>query len=259
MPADIILYAIIAAGLFFWLRSMLGESREDEIKRPNAIDEYKKHMEQQEKESFTEKEAAFDTPQTDEGDTINIDVTKPTLNPKTLAEINDKGVEKALFQIAMADKAFNLDDFIEKAQDAFVIIINAYSEGNREILNEMLAQQVYEPFIEAIGDREKRGEVLEMDVHAVKKAEIRKAWMDGKMAYIAIRFQALETAVLKNKEGKILSGNPEVVSEKIDVWTFGKNTKTNDPRWFLYETDMDDDVAFQDEYRASSESQAGLN
>jgi predicted lipid-binding transport protein (Tim44 family) len=250
MSADIILYAIIALGLGFWLRNMLGETSEDDIKRPNPIDEYKKQMDAQEKEAQGNV-TQFDDERGPEN--AHVDVTKPTLNPATLAEIDNKAVEQALFKIAMADKSFNLDDFIEKVQDAFVIIINAYSEGDRETLNEMLSQQVYEPFIEAIEDREKRGESLEMDVHAVKKAEIRKAWIDGKMAYIAIRFQALETAVLKNKDGKILSGNPEVVSEKIDVWTFGKNTRSGDPRWFLYETDMDDDVAFQDEYKASSE------
>lgn len=259
MPTDIILYAVIAAGLFFWLRSMLGETDENDPKRPNPIEEYKKHMEQQDKEVLSESNPALSGDSTDLEGQVRIDVTRPALNPSILAEIDDKEIEHNLVKISTADKAFNLDDFIEKAQDAFVIIINAYSEGDRETLNEMLAQHVYEPFIEAIEDREKRGEILEMDVHAVKKAEIRKAWMEGKTAYIAMRFQALETSIIKNKEGKVLSGNPEVVSEKIDVWTFGKNTKSNDPRWFLYETDMDDNIAFQDEHKVAQNTQPTVN
>lgn len=246
MPVDIIIYAIIAGGLFFWLRSLLGETHGEERQRPNPFEEAG------EEEAEIKPTPIYEAEGLDRKTQQQEPQNKPiALDPEILKDIDDQGIEKELFKISLADKNFNLSDFIENAQEAFVVIIDAYSEGDRETLEDMLAQQVYEPFIEAIEDREQRGEVVEMDVHAVKQADIRKAWMDEKMAYIAIRFVAKETVVIKNKDGKILSGNPDVVTEKIDVWTFGRNTKSSDPRWFLYETDMDDGVAFQDEHKTS--------
>jgi predicted lipid-binding transport protein (Tim44 family) len=269
MPIDIIIYAIIAAGLFFWLQNMLGETHGEERDRPNIVDELEKHVKQKEAEKEAKKKAAEDQDDHIENVTPIDEMPSPisqmqmgsvtsktsqALDADILDDLNDKGIEKELFKIAQNDRNFQLKDFIENAKDAFVMIIEAYSEGDRETLEDMLAQKVYEPFIEAIEDRESRGETVDVDVHAVKDAKIRKAWTDGKMSYIAIRFVAMETLVITNKDGEVLSGNPDTVSEKIDVWTFGRNTKTSDPRWFLYETDMDDGVAFQGEHKVGDKS-----
>lgn len=259
MPIDIIIYAIIAAGLFFWLKNILGETHgEEQRQRPNPFDEMQKRLDEQanRKEEEMRLTDVADSPELAAAE-YDAHVTPKSnveaLDPDILEQINDKGIEKELFKISRADRGFSLKEFMENAEDAFVMIINAYSEGDRATLEDMLSQQVYEPFIEAIEDRESRGETVDVDVHAVKDTTVRKAWMEGHMAYIALRFVANETAVIRNKDGDILSGNPDVVTEKIDVWTFGRNTKTNDPRWFLYETDMDDGVSYQDEHKLARE------
>ena len=37
MPADLIVYAVVAAGLIFWLRSILGTRHGEEHERPNPF------------------------------------------------------------------------------------------------------------------------------------------------------------------------------------------------------------------------------
>jgi len=34
----------------------------------------------------------------------------------------------------------------------------------------------------------------------------------------------------------ITSGHPDKMTEMTDVWTFGRDTRSKDPTWMLYET-----------------------
>jgi predicted lipid-binding transport protein (Tim44 family) len=232
MPMDVLIYAVIAVFLGLWLRNMLGTKHGGERQRPNPFEKSESQDNVLDQKEVKEHIAAYERKQDSQAEATQT----PALSPEMLKQIDDKNIEDGLFQISLADKEFNLETFVENAKDAFVFIVGAFADGDRETLQDLLSQNVYEPFEEAISDRESRGEVVDLDVHAVKEANILKAEMDGKTALITVRFVASETTVLKNKEGDILSGNPNTTVEKIDVWTFGRNTKSNDPRWFLYET-----------------------
>ena len=63
------------------------------------------------------------------------------------------------------------------------------------------------------------------------------------MAYITVHFSAEETTVTRSEDGEIIAGNPDKVVEMQDIWTFGRDIKSKDPSWLLYETrgDFDED------------------
>src|SRR5690606_39836599 len=61
------------------------------------------------------------------------------------------------------------------------------------------------------------------------------------LAYITIRFIADETCVVRDKDGVILSGDPDRITEMNDIWTFVRDIKDRDPRWLVQET-RDGDV-----------------
>ena len=81
------------------------------------------------------------------------------------------------------------------------------------------------------------------EIHAVKKAEVIAARLEGKKAFVTVRFTADETTVTKNSNGEIIEGNPDKVVQMRDVWTFGRDVNSKDPRWLVYETrdDLEDD------------------
>lgn len=243
MPIDILIYGVIAGFMVLWLRSLLGTRNEDEPQRPNPFEQHRQEQ--------AEKEAQEDAPENvasihDLEPAMHAEpVKEEPLSPEILSAISNKDVEAGLVNISKIDRDFSLEGFLENAKDAFVIIIEAFAEGDRETLQELLAQHVYVTFEEAITEREKNGERVEQDVHSVREALIKQAWVDKKMAFITVRFVATETSVITSKSGDTIAGDPNRVSEKIDVWTFGRNTKSGDPRWFLYETQADDDVAAQ--------------
>ena len=43
---------------------------------------------------------------------------------------------------------------------------------------------------------------------------------------------------VKDKNSKIIAGDPEKVKKVYDTWKFSKNVKSNDPNWSLIETNI---------------------
>lgn len=226
----LILYAIVAAGLVFWLRSLLGTRSGDERERPNP---------------FTapppEIKPAAAGQQADDGIiTLPLAENRPAL-PRNVTIANE-AVERALFEIARQDPDFDVAKFSMGAQDAFAIIVESFAAGDRDTLKNLLEIQVYDAFNAALATREESGETMNTEIHAVRKAEILDAKIDGRVSYVTMRFIADETCVIRGKDGTILSGDPDRITEMNDIWTFSRTIRSKDPRWLLHQT-RDGDVA----------------
>ncbi len=230
MPADIILYALVAAGLVFWLRSILGTRHGEERERPNPFAQQKAEAAP---DAFTPSDRTFAQPVAEEPP------ASLRLPPRT--SIASRSVEEGLMDIVHSDRGFDLIRFMNGAQEAFVMIVEAFAKGDKATLQELLADPVYKAFSGAIAAREKMGETVSTEIHAVRKSDIIEASLKGHDAFITIRFTADETCVVRDKDGKILSGNPDRITEMVDVWTFTRDVKSKDPTWGVCET-RDDKV-----------------
>mgnify|MGYP000194541360 CR=1 FL=1 len=144
-------------------------------------------------------------------------------------------------EVIEAFKDFDINFFLEGAQEAFVIVVEAFGEGDRDTLNGLLAPNVFDAFDQAIAEREKNDETMQTEIHAIKKAEITDARLDRKTALITVRFTAEETSVIKDSNGEIVSGHPDKVTQMRDMWVFSREVRARDPRWFLHETKGDFD------------------
>jgi predicted lipid-binding transport protein (Tim44 family) len=51
-----------------------------------------------------------------------------------------------------------------------------------------------------------------------------------------VRFVSDQVNVTRDAEGNILDGDPEQLSEIVDLWTFARDTSTRDPNWELVST-----------------------
>ncbi len=227
MTPELLLYVLAAAGLVFWLRSILGTRHGDERERPNP---------------FTapppESTAALPV-DVDEAAAAIMQDSKPAL-PRNVS-IASEDVERALSEIARTENDFEIGRFSMAAQDAFALIVESFAAGDRDMLRNLLEPPVFQAFDGAIAARENAGETMSTEIHAVRKAEIMDAKIDGRVAYITIRFIADETCVIKSKDGAILSGDPDRITEMNDIWTFARPIKSRDPAWLLHQT-RDGDV-----------------
>lgn len=225
----LILYAIVAAGLVFWLRSLLGTRSGDERERPNPFTAPPPEV----------KPAAVGQQGDDGIIALPLAENRPAL-PRNVTIANDD-IERTLFEIARQDPDFDVAKFSMGAQDAFAIIVESFAAGDRDTLKNLLEIQVYDAFNLALANREESGETMSTEIHAVRKAEILDAKIDGRVAYVTIRFIADETCVIRSKDGAILSGDPDRITEMNDIWTFSRTIRSKDPRWLLHQT-RDGDV-----------------
>lgn len=225
MPTDILIYAFIAGVLIVWLRNILGTKHGDERQRDNPFSN------------------ADDKTTENRGrvvDIVDAPNTLPGLHdaaaPLKDIVIRNPQAEEGLLELMRLSRDFDPKKFIMNAKDAFAMVVESFAAGDRRMLRDLLAPSVLRDFEQVIDERQAREEKVVTEVHAVRRAEILDVRIYGKMAYITIRFTADETCVIRDKEDKIIVGNPDRVTEMVDVWTFGKDIKSRDPIWLVYET-----------------------
>ncbi len=233
MSADLLVYGVVAAGLIFWLRSILGTRHGDERERPNPL---AGAPAQENAANVTELGIA------QEGQVLSPAqrISALAQNPKGAFGIENKTAENGLIEISKLEKSFDIDFFGQAVQDVFVLIVEAFAKGERETLEDLLRKDVYDAFEAAISNREKSGETLSSEIHAIRKAQVTAAMVEKKTAFITVRFVADETRINRDSEGNILSGHPDHTSSMVDIWTFSHDLTGKDPRWLLVETRSED-------------------
>lgn len=232
IPADIILYALVAAGLIFWLRSVLGTRHGDERQRPNPFVSSGEHKAE-------EATAASRSPLNDQDEVIEQESYDPFSDKEI---IPDESVQQRLLELRKSEPDFDPQAFASNAEEAFIMIVQAFARGERDTLRELLSADVYDAFENEITDREKRGETTTTEVQAIRNTQITDCRLDGGMAFITLKVHAEETCVISDEEGNTISGNANRPTEVIDLWTFGKKLRSRDPVWYLYKTDTGEHV-----------------
>lgn len=231
MPADILIYALVAAGLVFWLRSVLGTRHGDERQRPNPFTAQPPGSPDASGNPISALPGLL--PGADNQNMLAEAIALPKDSRFALTAPN---AEATLTALARQDRNFHLGNFLQGAQDAFVMIVEAFAAGDRDLLKSLLSPAVYSAFESAITAREGRGETMVTEIHALRKIEINDIQLKDKTIDITLRFVADETSVTKNSAGIVIDGNPDRVSETIDIWTLTRSLKSKDPTWFLHET-----------------------
>lgn len=239
MPIDLFIYIVIAVVLVIWLRNTIGSKHGSETDRSDIIDQLKERQQQRQ-------QAAENTTSNSSGRLIDLNVPPRTAidsDPTTLLDgISIEGgvdTAKEIADFMQFDSSFEPKPFIAGAKEAFPMIVEAFAKGDLRMLKMLLSDGVYMTFEQAIEDRKNKGETLATDVHVVKDAKIMGIKKIDKMIYIKLRFLAEETIVIRDSNNNIIHGNPDKLVSMNDVWTFGREAKSKDPTWYLYETSDD--------------------
>ena len=146
-------------------------------------------------------------------------------------------VERALREIAAADRRFDTLAFLEGARSAYGMILEAFWKGDKAELLQLTDRDVYEGFAAAIDARVAAGETLENRLIRVEETTIVGASFNAPMARITVRFHADVAAVTRDAEGTMIAGSLDDAIESHDIWTFSRNVQSAEPDWLLDETD----------------------
>lgn len=155
---------------------------------------------------------------------------------KGIAE-TDSPLAAGLDAIAAGDANFDPQHFLTGARAAYEMIVNAFAEGDRRTLKNLLSREVYDGFEAAITGREKRGETVENRFVSIDNAEITAAELRGRTAQLTVRFQSKLVTATRDKNGNVIDGNAEKVTDITDVWTFARDLSSRDPNWKLVATE----------------------
>jgi len=146
-------------------------------------------------------------------------------------------VATGLDAIAAVDTEFDAKHFLTGARAAYEMIVTAFAQGDRRALKNLLSRDVYDGFDSAISGREQRGERVETRFVAIDSSDITAAEMRAKTAQVTVRFVSALVSATHDKDGKVIDGNPEKVTDHTDVWTFARDVSSRDPNWKLVATE----------------------
>lgn len=161
-----------------------------------------------------------------------------TPEPRELANRNiEPAAEAGLRQIVAGEPGFDVGQFLQGAQAAYRMTLEAFWQGDEAALAGLTEEQVRAAFAEAIAARTAAGETLDNRLVAIERAVIADAAVHGRDARITVRFDADIAAVTRGAEGQMIAGSLTDAVETHDVWTFARTLKSGDPNWKLADTD----------------------
>lgn len=215
---DILFFAMVAAFIALRLRSVLGRRTGHERRRSNGW-------------AGSQADGRSDN-------VVNLpDRSQSAAEAdRAIADLGDGQAKAALTQIRLADPHFDLRGFLDGAKKAFEMIVDAYASGNKEALAPLLADDVLAGFTSAIDQRQASGQTLETQLIAIQDAEVADAAMVDSRARITVRFTSEQVNILRDAAGEVVDGDPNAAEEVVDIWTFERDTRSDDPNWLLVET-----------------------
>jgi predicted lipid-binding transport protein (Tim44 family) len=162
--------------------------------------------------------------------------TAPSASPAAESVV-DSSAGDGIRAIVAADSDFDVARFLEGAQAAYRMILEAFWRGDEEALGRLTGDEVRDAFLRAIADRKAAGHVLDNRLVAIERAVIERARLSGQMASVTVRFDADVAAVTRDADGNVVAGSMTDAVPTHDVWTFSRHVRADDPNWVLVETD----------------------
>lgn len=148
----------------------------------------------------------------------------------------DSTARAGLLAIAAADASFAPEPFIGGAKAAYEMIVTEFAAGNRKALKPLLSPDVYEGFVDAISQREARGEKVDTRFVGINKADIVDAELKSKTAQVTVRFLSQFITATRDRAGVLIDGDPMKVRDLADIWTFARELPAANPNWRLVAT-----------------------
>jgi predicted lipid-binding transport protein (Tim44 family) len=225
-----IIFLALAVFIFLRLRSVLGQRTGRE--RPP----YDPYAAREPARPATEKVVALPNRMPEAAAPPPAEPGVPGERWKGIAEVGTP-LAAGLDTIIGADPNFDPKHFLTGARAAYEMIVNAFADGDRRTLKNLLSRDVYDGFETAITEREKRGETVENRFVSIDNAEVTAAELRARSAQLTVRFQSKLITATRDKDGNVTDGNAEKITDVTDVWTFARDLSSRDPNWKLVATE----------------------
>ncbi len=162
--------------------------------------------------------------------------------PKAMSNFFPKGMEVLKdIENNEAIRSGNIDEeakknFLKGAEIAYEQIITSFAKGDKKSLKDLLGKKLFVEFSTAIDERKKMEFKNETTFIGLKSAKILEFKKIENIYKVTVAFVSEIITCVKDKNDKVIEGNPDIVKTVNDVWKFSKNMWSQDPTWYLVET-----------------------
>ena len=126
-------------------------------------------------------------------------------------------------------------EFLRGAEIAYESILTSFANGDLIKLKNLLSSEMFSNFSDAIKLRNKEGIKSEFTFIGVKESSVEKYEKIRDNLSATVKFVAEVISVKKDKDEKIIEGNPDKIKFVTDSWKFTRNIKQKDLNWYLSE------------------------
>ena len=126
-------------------------------------------------------------------------------------------------------------EFLKGADIAYESILTSFANGDLIKLKALLSPKMFSNFSEAIKTRNKENIKSEFTFIGVKESSLEKYEKIKDNLFATVKFVAEVISVKRDKDNKIIEGNPDKIKFVTDSWKFSKNINNKSPNWYLSE------------------------
>ena len=127
-------------------------------------------------------------------------------------------------------------EFVKGAKIAYETIITNFAKGTLKDIKTLLDKSVYQQFEDAIKDRQSKKHSSETTFIGISSAEIKQHEQNKNMLEVTIEFVSEIISCVKDKDDKVIAGDPEKIKKVLDTWKFSKDSRSSNPNWLLIDT-----------------------
>ncbi len=129
-------------------------------------------------------------------------------------------------------------DFLKGANVAYETIITNFAKGNVKDIKYLLDKTVFEQFDSAIKERNSKGHYSETTFIGINSSSIKDHNQKNNILEVTVDFVSEIISTVKDKEKKIISGDPDRIKKVYDTWKFSRDTNSRSPNWLLVDTQL---------------------
>ena len=153
----------------------------------------------------------------------------------------DKILKEAVTKQAPKQETFDENaqkEFLNGAKIAYETIITDFSDNDNKLTTSkpLLNNEIYNQFNDALKERSQRGHYAEITFIGINSAIIKEHKKIDKILNVTVDFIAEVITCIKDKDKKIISGDPEKIKKIYDTWVFSRDITSANPNWQLVNT-----------------------
>ena len=114
-------------------------------------------------------------------------------------------------------------------------MLTSFATGDLIKLKALLSAPMFSNFSDAIKARNKENIKSEFTFIGVKESSVEKYEKIKDNLFATVKFVAEVISVKRDKENKIIEGNPDKIKFVSDNWKFTRNVNQKSPNWYLSE------------------------